>query len=529
MLQYYGVGVVWQKTEMTNILCKGCTTLGENMSKQKLSAEEKKALAEQTKADKQAKKQQRKTAKQQKRQQRRQAKAEAKQKRHDDAFARLTPDEQMEITLESIASLQQHNKKWYKLDNAALMYPMVSHGSSPAVFRLAVQLKEPVNPVVLQHALNDVYPRFPTICGTVVWGWFWPYVDKPASPIVVKKQKKVPGRPIAVDTRRSQIRVNYFGNQIAVEFFHSATDGTGGLIFLNSLLRCYFLRLGIDCERVNCCGHRDKPTLEEVRDNFGKIAVRKNPPPCPPVVKAKVIKGTILKNGKYTTYRGICSAKQLYDVAKAHNASVTEFLGAVQLLALNKLAQATNCRDKKPIRVLVPVNLRKLYNVETLRNFSSYIFYQYNGQTELKDVIADIQAQTKAQMTDDYFRGMVSFNYNSGNHPLLKPVPLPLKRLVVSSVVNGRGEGIVNGSILSNLGVVKAPKEFQDLVVRYEFTLGKPHRYTNCFSLATYNDVCVICIMSKYEEHDCEREFYTTLAKLGVDLTIESDIWEDEQ
>ena len=67
------------------------------------------------------------------------------------------------------------------------------------------------------------------------------------------------------------------------------------------------------------------------------------------------------------------------------------------------------------------------------------------------------------------------------------------------------------------------------MVVRYEFTLGKPHRYTNCFSLATYNDVCVICIMSKYEEHDCEREFYTTLAKLGVDLAIESDIWEDEQ
>ncbi|MBQ9126094.1 MAG: hypothetical protein IJY13_05530 [Clostridia bacterium] len=166
------------------------------MSKQKLSAEEKKALAEQKKADKQAKKQANKTAKQQKRQQKRQARADAKQKRHDEAFARLTPDEQMEITLESIASLQQHNKKWYKLDNAALMYPMVSHGSSPAVFRLAVQLKEPVNPVVLQHALNDVYPRFPTICGTVVWGWFWPYVDKPASPIVVKKQKRYPVAPL---------------------------------------------------------------------------------------------------------------------------------------------------------------------------------------------------------------------------------------------------------------------------------------------------------------------------------------------
>ena len=464
-----------------------------------------------------------------KRQQKAEQKRQAKQKLLDDAFARLTPDEQMEVTLESIAQLQQYNKKWYKLDNAALMYPMISRGTSPAVFRLAVQLKEPVNPVVLQYAVNDVYPRFPTICGTVVWGWFWPYIDKPVVPIVVKKQRKVPGRPIAVDNQRSQIRVNYFGNQIAVEFFHSATDGAGGLVFLNSLLRCYFARLGIECDRTNCCDHRDKPTLEEVRDNFGKIAIKKDPPPCPPVVKAKIIKGTILKNGKYTTYRGICSAKQLHAVAKAHNASVTEFLGAVQLLALNKLALATGCHDKRPIRVLVPVNLRKIYNVETLRNFSSYIFYQYNGQEQLDEVIADVQQQAKAQMTDDYFRGMVSFNYNSGNHPLLKPVPLALKRMVVSAIVNGRGEGIVNNSSMSNLGVVKAPKEFSDHVVRYEFMLGYPHRYTNCYSVATFNDVCVISAISKYDERDCEREFFTTLAKLGVDITMESDVWEDEQ
>lgn len=499
------------------------------MAKKKLTAQEKKDLREQNRIERQQKRDDKKIARQQKAEQKRQAREQSKQKRSDDAFAKLSPDEQLELKLESIAQLQQYNKKWYKLDNAALMYPMVSRGESPAVFRMAVQLKEKVNPVALQYALNDVYPRFPTICGTVVWGWFWPFVDKPATPIVVKKQTKVPGRPIAVDNRRSQIRVTYFENQIAVEFFHSATDGTGGIIFLNSLLKAYFGRLGIECERVNCCDHRDKPTIEEVRDNFGKIVIRKNPPPCPPVVKAKVIKGTILKNGKYTTYRGICSGKQLHDVARAHNASVTEFLGAVQLLALDKLAQATNCRDKKPIRVLIPVNLRKLYNVETLRNFSSYIFYQYNGQTELSDVIADLQQQTKEQMTDDYFRGMVSFNYNSGNNPLLKPVPLPLKRLVVSAVVNGRGEGIVNGSILSNLGVIQAPKEFKDLVVRYEFSLGKPHRYTNCFSLATYNDVCVLSIISKYEEHDFEREFFATLAKLGVDLTIESDVWEDEQ
>ncbi len=451
------------------------------------------------------------------------------QKLSDEAFAKLSPDEQMDLKLESIAALQRNNKKWYKLDNAALMYPMIARGESPAVFRMAVQLKNPVDPITLQYAVNDICPRFPTITGTVVWGWFWPYIDKPQVPIVVKLQKKVPSRPIAVDAKRSQIRVNYYQNQIAVEFFHSATDGTGGLIFLNSLLRCYFERLGVPCDRTNCYDHRDLPTMEEMRDNFGKVAVRKNPPPTPPIIKSKVIKGTVLKNGKFSTIRGVCDANQLHAIAKEHNATVTEFLGAVQLLALDKLAKATDCRDHKPIRILIPINLRKLYDVETVRNFTSYIFYQYNGQSDIKEIIADIQQQTKQQFTDEYFRGMVSFNFNSGNHPLLKPVPAALKKLVVSSVVKGRGEGIVNCSTLSNVGVVKAPEQFKDLILRYEFSLGKPLRYTNCFSSITYNDVCVISMTTKYAERDCEKAFFGKLASLGVDIAVESDVWEEEQ
>jgi len=307
-----------------------------------------------------------------------------------------------------------------------------------------------------------------------------------------------------VDSRRSQIRVNYIGNQISVEFFHSATDGTGGVIFLNSLLRRYFQRLGYEIDPTNCYDYRDIPNIDEIRDNFANVAVKKNPPPCPKPEKSKIINGTLQRNKKYVTVRGICSAAQLKEVAKAHDATVTEFLGALQLLALNRLAAVTNSAENPPIRVLIPVNLRKRYNVETIRNFSSYIFYQYNGQADLDEVIADIRRQTAEQMTEDYFRGMVSFNYNNGNSLLLKIVPLAVKRMVLSAIVAGRGDGIVNCSTLSNLGVVKAPKQFDDLVLRYDFMLGKPARKTNNFSVATFNDVCTIAVTNPFIERDCE-------------------------
>lgn len=454
--------------------------------------------------------------------------AEQKVKREAEKAA-LEKESLLERKLFLIARLQKGNKKWYKLDNAALMYPLVARRESASVFRLAVQLTQEVDPVVLQYAVNDVFPRFPTICGCLKRGFFWPFIDRPNVPIIVKKQTKIPGRPIKLDGKRSQIRVNYFGNQISVEFFHSATDGNGGLLFLNTLLRCYFNRLGIDCERVNCYDYRDEPSLAEMRDNFANIAVRKNPPPLPPIVKTKIINGKYLKNKKYYTVRGICSSKQLREVARSYDATVTEFLGAIQLLALDNLAKATNTRDERPIRTLIPVNLRRLYNVETVRNFSSYIFYQYNGQTDIREIISDIKKQTAEQMTDDYFRGMVSYNYNSGTNPALKVVPLAIKQLVVSAIVKGRGDGIVNSSTLSNLGVVQAPKEFADYVARYEFMLGRPVRKTNNMTVATYNDVCVISITNRFIEKDCERYFFTKLAELGIDIAIESDIWEEAE
>ena len=455
--------------------------------------------------------------------------AAARAKRTADREAKIPEEVKLAQKLAAIANLQRDNKKWYKLDNAALMYPLVARGESISIFRVSALLRDPVDPVELQYAVNDIAARFPTICGSVKNGFFWPFIDRPTIPITVKPQTKVPGRPIKVDSRRSQIRVNYIGNQISVEFFHSATDGTGGIIFLNSLLRRYFQRLGYKIDCTNCFDYRDIPSLEEIRDNFAAVTVKKNPPPCPKPVKSKKLNGTLQRGGKYVTVRGVMSASQLKSVAKQHNATVTEYLGAVQLMALNRLAAVTNSPENPPIRVLIPVNLRRIYDMETIRNFSSYIFYQYNGQNDIDEVIDDIRKQTEEQMTDDYFRGMVSFNYNNGNSPLLKIVPLAVKRFVLGCIVSGRGDGVVNCSTLSNLGVVKAPEQFDDLVLRYDFMLGKPAKKTNNFAVATYNDTCVISMTSPFVERDCEMYFFRKLAEAGIDIAVESDIWEDKE
>ena len=145
--------------------------------------------------------------------------AAARAKRAADREAKIPEEVKLAQKLAAIANLQRDNKKWYKLDNAALMYPLVARGESISIFRVSALLRDPVDPVELQYAVNDIAARFPTICGSVKNGFFWPFIDRPTIPITVKPQTKVPGRPMKVDSRRSQIRVNYIGNQISVEFF----------------------------------------------------------------------------------------------------------------------------------------------------------------------------------------------------------------------------------------------------------------------------------------------------------------------
>ena len=67
------------------------------------------------------------------------------------------------------------DKEWFKLDNAAKIYPAARSSRWNAVFRMAVVMKEEVRPDILQQALDDVIDRFPTFRVTLKKGFFWYY------------------------------------------------------------------------------------------------------------------------------------------------------------------------------------------------------------------------------------------------------------------------------------------------------------------------------------------------------------------
>lgn len=129
---------------------------------------------------------------------------------------------------------------WYPLDDAAKIYPMSMTDGWMSVFRLSAYLDAPVEPSLLQLALELTMPRFPFFATRIKRGVFWHYIDGVKRRFTVQPETELPCAPMNVAAGDSQsFRVLYYGRRVSVEFFHILTDGTGGLAFLTALLLAF--------------------------------------------------------------------------------------------------------------------------------------------------------------------------------------------------------------------------------------------------------------------------------------------------
>lgn len=129
---------------------------------------------------------------------------------------------------------------WYPLDDAAKIYPMSMTDGWMSVFRLSAYLDAPVEPSLLQLALDLTMPRFPFFATRIKRGVFWHYIDGIKRRFTVQPETELPCAPMNVAAGDSQsFRVLYYGRRVSVEFFHILTDGAGGLAFLTALLLAF--------------------------------------------------------------------------------------------------------------------------------------------------------------------------------------------------------------------------------------------------------------------------------------------------
>ena len=186
---------------------------------------------------------------------------------------------------------EKHFSEWYKLDLSAIVYPTLQRRDFSSVYRLSVLLKEPVQPELLQKALDRTLPRFPTYKAAIRKGLFWRYLEPNNRPgPFVQPDIKNPCMPMSFKANnRYLIRVYYYQNRISLEAHHSLGDGTGGMCVLQTMTAEYLRLLG---HEIPCGGFvlnlNEKPDPGELEDAYMRYA---NSKLCPKRTGAPIVSG----------------------------------------------------------------------------------------------------------------------------------------------------------------------------------------------------------------------------------------------
>ena len=427
------------------------------------------------------------------------------------------------------SSITQKNKKevWYKLDLSAIVYPTLQRKDFSSVYRLSVLLKDEVNPELLQKALDMTLLRFPTYKVAIRKGVFWRYLEPNNRPgPFVTPDIKNPCMPMPFKANnRYLLRVYYYGRRISLEAHHCLGDGTGGMCVLQTLTAVYLELLG---HSVTPSGFvldiHSTPDPEELEDAYMRYANARVKPPRPGE-KTYRVRGT--KEPFYTLniIDGIMSVQEVMAVAKKYHATLTEYLNAVLLYALLKKQEDDVPLHFRPVKIAMPVNLRRFFPSKTLRNFITMVYPSIDprlGDYTFEEIVTQVHHYMKYYINEKFLRGDITTNAATQRNPVIRVVPLFIKDFVVRTFYT-KVQDKNSSAGLTNMGALQVPEDMKPYIERFDIYMGQPFSSrTNC-AIISFEDILTVNFASSIAEADVERNFFRKLVEDGIHVTIESN------
>lgn len=426
-----------------------------------------------------------------------------------------------------MAEKQGSEKKsfWLKLDNAAKIFPGQNSKTWSNSFRVCYEFKEKVDPDKLYQALCDILPRFPCYDVRIKRGFFWFYLEKnPKSPVIMEDIKNPLHRVNFKENNNYLFKVYYHANRVAIDCYHVLTDGHGGTVFLSTLAAQYLRLLG---HNIPAGGFvldlKDEATKEELEDSFVKNANS----------KAKYDRRykfvyhageTKLPYHTVNITSGILSFSELHKITKEKEVTVTEYLSALMLRVLID-KQRKERRKQKEVSIQIPVDLRRSFGSETLRNFTICLRVKIDpnkGDYSFDDLLKQVKYQLRLANDVREHNMMITANMGLEKNILIRAVPLFVKNLGVGIGFFFTAEQTTS-SLITNLGVVNIPPELAEQVNKFIFMPAPGKLNAARIGVATCNDNLVITFSNSFAESDIEREFFTSLVKSGIHVKIESN------
>ena len=420
---------------------------------------------------------------------------------------------------------EQKHAYWRSLDNAAKLFSAASSPKDTRVFRFYCELKEEVKEEILQEALNQTIQKYPVFLSVMRKGLFWHYLEKSELRPVVREEYKEPCSSLYVRDKKTLLfEVTYYEKRINFEVFHALTDGTGATEFLRELVKNYlYLIHEEDLEPVEL-SNQYLTVKDQEDDSFSRYY----DPDFPRKKKKKIRAVQIKKGGKgyeeLQINEASMSVKELLGIAREKKVSMSVLLTAAFICAIHE--EMSRMQEKKPVILMVPVNLRKIFPSDSMLNFFGYIEpgYQFGGgKDSFEDVLEAVKLYFQENLSKEHMAGRMNELIAIEKHKILKWAPLELKNRCIRAGAKMAEQEVT--AVLSNMSVVKMPEDYAQYIEKFG-VYTSTNRTELC--ICSFQDTLSLGFTSRYDSTNIQRNFYRILKELGASVKVaEPDFPED--
>ena len=419
--------------------------------------------------------------------------------------------------------MKSENKlEWRRLDNSAKIFPLSTGKKYSTVFRLSVVLKEKIEPAILEEAVNIALEKFSSFKVRLRKGFFWYYFEQNTKKPIVEKEKNYPCKFINPSTNNNYLfKVTYFDTKINIDIFHSLTDGNSGTEFFREIVYNY-IELSHQKEfkeEIRTKRKIDFNTEDSYIKNYNKKAKGNAS-----TKKAYKLKGKKIKLGAISAIHEIIDFEQLKQKAKLSNSTVTQYLSAVLIYSIYE-ENYKKSKSTRPIKVCIPVNLKKYFPSKTLNNFFSYITIEINPEKEnLKEfnkILEFVKKEFEQKLTEEELIKTMSNNVKLGTNFFIRIIPLFLKKIIVRlSYIEIRK---YTTTTLSNIGRIGIIGKYQQYIEEFFLLIApEPVEKIKC-SACSFENKLVFTFTSILKDSNIEKRFYEFLKEQEIDVKIESN------
>jgi len=463
----------------------------------------------------------------------------------------------------------KNEKIWYELDAFAKTYSSIISEGRTTCFRLSALFSEHIDLEILQNVVISLEKKYPFYNSELKKGIFWNYLQHKKAHFMIEEEKTYPCTDIQKD---NPLRIIYFNNKLSIEIAHFLTDGKGAALFFQDLIeeyleKKYFLenfekdkknnliyktekKKEIEIEKINKIinfGKKinknekdfenkksEKNFFEKTRELLGNDSGLKNSQKneyvdlyekyMRKVSKETTIKSAfhlpmkILEKGQYHITTGEIDVESLKEESKKYGTTIGKYLLSVYFkILLDRYSQAKN-----PIVIGVPVDLRKIFEETTYRNFFINITPSMDaslGAYTLSEIITYLDNYFALKITKKEFYKSIYKAMNPIQNIIIKSVPYLIKRMFFPFIFDYYGErGYTTG--FSNLGIFKVNKKYEKYLKGFRFLPPPSKRCKIKMGVVSDFNKVYVNFGNLTANYDIERDFFVYLRKRGIKSKI---------